>query len=863
MRFEAFLGRSVRGFWATSYSFDLKLFDQYLLRRLAQSPLNAVVLVDRDKLSSVWEHLHEDQSYLTRQAGRRYLLRGIGVQGGGAFHPKTYLFVRGNQASLLVGSGNLTRSGIDDGRETFTSFSTERQEDLASMRAWGQWMGGLVQLQADELLTERWAALRDACPWLLGSSDGSRFVTNAARPLLDEVIERLPDSVAELHVTAPFFDRDAAALGRLLSACSARKLCLYLGAGVSVHGPSLATVLRTADEVSLRRFEPPRFVHAKLIGVIASDGAGFLLSGSPNISHAALTRTQSQAGGNCEAAVIREGSADEVRGAFARSGLSLVDEALDWLDHLEFDDDHPGAAGAVVLRSARWRADGHVVLDWTTDQLAAGTTLCWEGAPAAVEVRPDGASAEPLDAAAPIPLIVWLADAASQQLSNRVVIDDPDALRETLAGAAARRSSRPAELEGVEMAPLVRLALWAHDKLIFDPDETSAFKRAQEAAGEDATAEDAGDFWERYASEELQYDPRVQSYKPLTAGGLGSQPIDELLRELEMLLHAAPGTGATRLLRVLTVGGGGGEEGESHGTGTPWTMEARQRIRAYHLLMRWATAVSDPRHTLIAAQAPVVNYETLLAILFVAWVEDALAVAQLRKLLLTLLNAFVGPAAGHGFLGQVDDDERGAVLAALDQRFAEIAASLLYAALTEPGWRDDIYEWQPVLRRTIELGVAVPGSLSGPSVLHLTGDPTDDAAIGQLLARRVDWVDEATWCRRLTTELELTSLRLDRFNPPRFPIVAMVGGVAEPASDTRLLSVARRVLDFKSLQAVVVRVADDTFVLEPGAHARARVGGRTYKTDDAVDGARLREIEDQGGSWADLLGIDTGTAEAA
>ena len=46
MRLEALLGRTVRGFWATTYSFDLKLFDQYLLRRLAPSPLNAVVLAD-------------------------------------------------------------------------------------------------------------------------------------------------------------------------------------------------------------------------------------------------------------------------------------------------------------------------------------------------------------------------------------------------------------------------------------------------------------------------------------------------------------------------------------------------------------------------------------------------------------------------------------------------------------------------------------------------------------------------------------------------------------------------------------------------------------------------------------------------
>jgi hypothetical protein len=124
-------------------------------------------------------------------------------------------------------------------------------------------------------------------------------------------------------------------------------------------------------------------------------------------------------------------------------------------------------------------------------------------------------------------------------------------------------------------------------------------------------------------------------------------------------------------------------------------------------------------------------------------------------------------------------------------------------------------------------------------------------------------VDEATWCERLTAELDLPSLRLERFNPPKVPIVAKVNGLVEPAGDTRLLTVARRVLDFKRIQAVAVRVGDDTLVFEPGAYARARISGRTYKTEDTVDSARLRDIEDQGGSWADLLGIDAVTAAAA
>ena len=861
MRFEALLGRSVRAFWATTYSFDLKLFDQYLLRRLAQSPLNAVVLADHDKLASVWERLHAGDSYLARQVGRRYLLRGVRLPGGGAFHPKTYLFGRADHATLLVGSGNLTRGGIDHGHETFTSFTTQRDQDLPSMRAWAQWMGEVVQIQGEELLTDRWIALRETCPWMLGPAAGSRFLTNMERPLVDQLRERFPDDVSELHVTAPFFDHDALVMEQLLRECSPEHLVLYVGEGVSVHGPSLEALLRGARGVRVRRFEPRSFVHAKLIGAIAKDGSGVLLSGSVNLSRAALTRTYADPYGNCEAAVLRSGTSAQIRDVFEGSGLDLIDEPLDWLTDLEYNDDHPKLSRPVVLRSAHWRKDGRIQLAWSPSALPAGLGLSWEGAATIAEITTEGTSVEPLHEHDPLPLLVSLLDSSGTPASNRTVVDDPAALHETLVGSSAKRSNRPSEMEGVEMAPLVRLVLWAHDKFIFDPEDTGAFRRAQEAAGEDADVEDASDFWERYAREELRYDPRTQSYKPLMISGTSVQPVDELLRELQMLLHAAPEANPGRLLQVLSAGLD--TDGESGGTGTPWSMEARQKIRAYHLLMRWARAVADPRHALIAPHAPVVNYETLLGVLFLAWVNDALETKQLRGLLLTLLDAFVGGASRHGFLGGIGDEQRAEAVAALDPSFVEIAAGLAYVALTASGWREDIYDWQPALARGVELGVVLPGALSESVVLHLTGATVEEKAIDEVLANRLDWVDEATWCKRLARELELVSVVLERFSNPRVQVVAQVRGSLDPMHDTRLLTIARRVLAFRHIQAVAIRVGQDTFVFQPGAYANAVVAGQRYKTSAPINAARLEEIEHQGGAWSDLLGLGSRRVAAA
>lgn len=855
MRFETYLGRSVHALWATSYSFDLRLFDQYLLRRLAQSTLNAVVLVDHDKLASVWERLEAHEHYLVRQAGRRYLLRGVRPRGGGAFHPKTYLLGDGDSATLLVGSGNLTRDGIDHGREVFTTFTARRDEDLPTMRAWGRWVGQLVQRQQDELLQDRWVALRKSCPWIVGTTDGSELLSNEVQPLLDQLVQRIHGQVRELHVAAPFFDPSAEALGQVISLCQPQKITVYVGAQASVNGQALKAVLAHLPMVRVRRFEPAMFVHAKLIGVVKTDGSGLLLSGSPNLSQAALTRTESDLGGNCEVAVLRAGTPEQVRELFASSGLDLIDVSLEALEDLEFSDDHPTLSRPFRLRSARWLADGRIQLDVSPKPSPDLVWLDCPGAGLVAALSADLSTAEPLVDHEPIPILVRLLDDNGHRVSNGVVIDDPAALRDALEGSTKTSSRRPPELEGIEETPLIRLVRWAHEKFIFDPDQTSAFQRAEQAAREDATVEEPTDFWKRYAEEELQYDPRTRSYQPLTVGNATVRPVDDLLRELERLLHAAPKTDAHRLLHVLT--GNAAAQGEE-GTGTPWSMEARYRIRAYHLLLRWSTAVGDPRHALIAATAPVTNYETLIALIFLAWANDALELHQLRRVLLTLLNAFIGPALGHGFLGRCSTAQQEHALGALEPPFVSIAAGLVYAAITTPGWTEDIYDWQPALQRGVELGVILPGQLTASVVLHLTGKDADQVTIDHALAQRLDWVDDLTWCKRLAAELDLANLSLEAFHNPKVPLAARIGGHIDFLTDPRVLTVARRAVGFKHSPAIAVIVGNDRFIFAPGISARANIGGpggQSYETDSPADAARLRAVEEQGGALIDLFRI--------
>lgn len=857
MRFQRLLTRNVQGLWITTYSFGLRLFDQYVLRMVSQSPLNAVVLADQEKLAEVWRNLPEGDEYLARRAGRRYLLRGVSSAGGGAFHPKTYLFARAEGATLLVGSGNLSRDGIDRGHEVFASFDSDRAADLPTMRAWAEWMSRLIEQEGDEILSRRWLALREDNPWMVGSREGSELLTNDQGPMIEQLVSRLGDRVAELHVTAPFFDREAVALRQLIRECEPERLELYVGAGVNVHGPALATALDEAGTVRVRRYEPHSFVHAKLIGTIDPDGRGLLLAGSPNLSSAALLGVCTEpGGGNWEAAVLREGSGEQIRGVFAGNPkLTLAELSRENLESFEFEEDERLASGGAHLRCAVWRDDGRVATRCSVPaDLPAGVMLAWANGSQTAALDGEGVTIDSVDGREPPPLLVWLAAPDGTALTNKVPIDDPAALEETLLGNRQRRDSRPVELQGIEDAPLIRIALWANDKFIFDLDREPAFRRAQEAI-EAPETEEAGDFWERYAKEELRYDPRSQSYRPLTPGAGGLAPVEELLRELQTMLNAAPAHPGPRL-RILAGESGEVIEGEDGTTiGASWSMEARQRRRAYNLFLRWSQAVADPRHMLVSSTAPVVNYETLLGVVSAAWTYDALEPKQLRKLLLTLLTAFIGAGERQpGFLGGVNDRQRAEALSRLDPFATELAAGLATVAL-DSRWRAAIYEWQPVLRRGLDLDVLIAGEWSVRIVKRLLGKDVNVDWIYDLLRRRIEFVDEDTWCERVAAELGFDSVSLDLHRAAKVRSWVFVQGAGDPLGDTRLLSIVRRFLAFKDVPAVAVRAGGDSvMIFEPGAPARALIDGVSHRSTEAVTLTMLEEVERQGGSWADLLG---------
>jgi hypothetical protein len=102
------------------------------------------------------------------------------------------------------------------------------------------------------------------------------------------------------------------------------------------------------------------------------------------------------------------------------------------------------------------------------------------------------------------------------------------------------------------------------------------------------------------------------------------------------------------------------------------------------------------------------------------------------------------------------------VLERLDSFMVDVAAGLAAAALApQSGWREDIYDRQPVLARGIELGVILPGDWSAMVFERVTHEPATPADIDELLSVRLDYLDVGTWEKRLAAELDLQRVSLD------------------------------------------------------------------------------------------------------
>ncbi len=802
--------------WATTFNIELALFNEYLLRRLGDPPLNAVVLADRDRLDATLEAVPPERLDVVGAVNRRWLLRGVRL-GTGRFHPKSYLAVTPRSAKLLVGSGNLSTNGIDSGREVFTAFASGTPQGDAAIRTWRSWMRRLVGAVDDTLLAERFADLEERLAKPTGPSPvaPAPLWHNLDAPVADQLCDAVLDeavNVDELIVTAPFYDEAGDALGGLVDRLAPAWLRVYTASSTRVDGGRLAARLAAAGaEVEALAYLPDRFTHAKLVGVIAGD-RGWLLSGSANLSHAALTLPAGP--GNVELAVLAELPADAVRAAFLPPEVTAETRPLTWLAELSFDpDDEQAAPVTVRITRAALLPDGRIHL--ATDPAPESA---WQLAnhDTSQSLNLDGRTAttiEPL--AGPL---VHLVDADGAVLSNRVVVDDPDALHRALQVGERAGSSRPSELTAADLeTPLGQALLYLHQHVVMDVSE-----RAGTGGGGDATRDEAagraGDdnLWDRLEREKLGRDPRAGTYGRLLGrvGGAADCGVAEPLIELlDAMRHRVPAEAsnvrAGSLLQLLAR--------RAPRPASRWSTTARIRVRARNVLRRWAAAQTDPRLVWVDPLAPLANLALVAAMFAELWRNNAdagtvaeLSNEDLEDLWARWFRPFVGTGQGDGWLDRVDiADER--VRTHLAGDFTGNVTALCWLAI-RPGRhrRERVVAWQPYLRAAFDRDLLDVNDDVAEYLTAVVGHVVTADRVTEDLLEAIAFIDDALWCDQTAVSLGLTHLALQATSAGQHVRVRLeVQGVDNPLFDPRIPNLIVAVGRYRSTNAVAVFGSDN------------------------------------------------------
>ena len=329
----------------TSYSFDPFFYSHFFKPQLCTRGIsNQIVLIDASRLDDAKED--ERYSYLPGTSlFEGYTPIRVECLSGGVFHPKIGFFIGRKRITAVIGSGNLTYSGMSYNDEAWCSFSisSSKSQDVPIIAAVWAYLKSVIGRQELSTATMQvsWMFENSELLHVIDSFDlssgvdpflnGEHFVF-AANSVNETIFDRLVKTVGNARVRrvticAPFFDSKGLALKIISEAFASTRIdCL-------VH-PGEGTLptefnLKNNPDIHFYEFDidgetEKASVHAKLIQ-LQTDKGTVLALGSANASIQALGRNGNY--GNDEADIFI--STTEKRDYLKDLGITVGKEVLD------------------------------------------------------------------------------------------------------------------------------------------------------------------------------------------------------------------------------------------------------------------------------------------------------------------------------------------------------------------------------------------------------------------------------------------------------------------------------------------------------------------------------------------------------
>ena len=299
---------------ASTFNVDFDAYETIVLARLRGAGCrNNLLLCDSRMVTASLDGAFR----LPRYAGRLYSVSGAeGERAGGVFHPKLLIQLGRRKGRLLIGSANLTASGIAGNLEIVSELraTSEPSGEREILRQAFDYLLRHLD-QGDPAVEAQLEFLRRRSPWLFETesilravslADGTlaAFLASGASELMaDRFIGLVHEPIHRLIVISPYWDEQLAALQYLTSVWKPAEVSVLVDKEVTAFPPlppALSPVLRLFDRGKAFK---SRFIHAKVI-IAQGANADHVLFGSANCTLAALG-AGSIPGINAEASLYR------------------------------------------------------------------------------------------------------------------------------------------------------------------------------------------------------------------------------------------------------------------------------------------------------------------------------------------------------------------------------------------------------------------------------------------------------------------------------------------------------------------------------------------------------------------------------
>ena len=283
----------------TSFTFDPYYFSNYYMPQMRSRGIkNVIVLIDSTQYDAILEDT--DIFKIFRQD---FALIRVKNKSNGVFHPKVSLFLGDKQALAIVGSGNLTYSGMSHNKELWGAFCAddkEADEAVVIKDVWN-YLSGIIKSSSSEVAIQQleWcktysAAIRDFES--IKSSQQIAFKFLYAKPeesIFNQVKDIVTGDVNTIKVIAPFYDIEGSLIRTLKSAFNPKKIKCAIDDSYGYIPQKIKDVTDIQffrwHEIfgSANQFELAKKLHAKAIQFETSEGTFFVL-GSTNATSAAF-----------------------------------------------------------------------------------------------------------------------------------------------------------------------------------------------------------------------------------------------------------------------------------------------------------------------------------------------------------------------------------------------------------------------------------------------------------------------------------------------------------------------------------------------------------------------------------------------